>query len=405
VTGRPSSYPAAVWSWAEHLRHGGSTPWTRWVAQPTAGTGTPPEGWPVPGAASLELLRRAASTARDNRLDPSAFAAVADLLLHRSGPGRGLAQQPLVWPGERRRFGPPPVDPAHVPVEELVRAGVGVLTELLLAGPTPAEPAAVRRPLWPRTPGFVLAGPPVSTAVVRRELGALGHVEGGRDPRVLLLVEPFDRMLFEIWSARVQRGAPVRWGGFLTRWSGRRTLPPAADLPSIARDWAQQVGRDHVHLVSGEPSADALADLAGLRPGRAARRVPAGPRDLAPEGVDVLRRVNGVLHVRVDTSQREALAGMLAGRLETLAPGSTLSLPARFRDWASQRARRLADDLRADGYPVHGDLETLVPRWEARPVRPRRSAVLELVVRAALDQAAVNAQIWTSQTHTKEPSR
>ena len=93
---------------------------------------TVPRGWSVPGAAQLERVRRLALV---SQLDGATFTRLADVVLHRSAPGRGLAQQPLSWPvreGAPRRFGAPPTDPSAVPVDELVRVAVGTLTELLL---------------------------------------------------------------------------------------------------------------------------------------------------------------------------------------------------------------------------------------------------------------------------------
>ena len=173
VTSRPAGYREAAWSWTQHLRSAGSTPWPAWTGDP----GQPvPGDWVVPGAAQLELVRRLAER---SELDVRSFARLADLVLNRSGPGRGLAQQPLAWPGATTSFGPPPTDPGEVPLEELVRVGVGALTELLLAAPQAAvAPTSVRRRLLTRTPAFELDGSPVTTSAVRRALDVAGPREG-----------------------------------------------------------------------------------------------------------------------------------------------------------------------------------------------------------------------------------
>ena len=254
-----------------------------------------PPGWSMPGAAQLELVRRLARR-QDRRTggDADAFRSLADLVLGRSGPGRGRAQQPLSWTGAGegpRRFGAPPLDPSDVPVDELVRVGVGALTELLLRAPDAPAAHPARRRLFTRTPAFTLAGAPVTTSVVRQRLEAAGHVEGGDPPRVLLVVEPFDVTLAQVWSARVQRGAPVRWPGFVERWAGRRELPPSADYPALARLWAERVGaaRVHVLLAAADPMT-VTRDVARLldvdpTPHRALR----DPRwrDLSPSAADV----------------------------------------------------------------------------------------------------------------------
>ena len=397
VTGQPGpSYAAAVWSWEQHLRSGGRRPWRDW--RTTADPGTPPDGWSAPGAAQLELVRRAAASS--HRLGSTdLLAALADLVLSRSGPGRGRAEQPLAWSGGDvpgpRRFGAPAIDPADVPTVELVRLAVGLLTEVLL------DPGAVgsterrrepRRRLLTREPAFVLVGAPVTTCVVRRDLAAAGHLEGGRAPCVVLLAEPFDESLAQAWSARVQRGAPVRWRGFLQRWSGRDQLPPSADLGAIARDWAGRVGPQRVHVVTaaGDPSAatTTTAMLLGLGPRPARKRtVPRAPAlDLAAEQVDAMRRVNAVLKVRTRGEEHEAAVGRLRALLAQTPGVDRVTLPEVFRHWAAARAQRLADDLTSGGYAVHGRLEDLAPRFDQdRPTHPRTDRVLDVLLAACVD--------------------
>ncbi len=397
-SGPVPTYEQAAWSWTEHLRAGGSTPWTGWVASGNGAGATVPAGWVVPAAAQLELVRRVAALCSPDGPRPTGL---ADLVLARSGPGRGLAQQPLSWTGPRdgHRFGAPAVDPSDVPVEELVRVGVGALTELLLRAPVrPAETPAVRRRRFTRTPAFTLAGAPVTTSAVRRALAAAGHVEGGRSPEVVLLAEPFDRALAQVWSARVQRGAPVRWPGFVRRWSGRPELPPSADLPALARWWAEQVGPARVHVVVAPEGPEAAtrvtAGLLGLdpRPGRRHHQAPE-PRwkDLSPAAVDVLRRVNAVLNVRAPEATRGAVVRALVAELADDRPGHPLTVPDPFRTWALDRARAQAEEIRSGGYPVHGDLDRIVPRFEGLPSRPRDTDVLRVVLDACLGHLGTDA--------------
>lgn len=395
------AYEQAAWSWTEHLRSGGSTTWADWVASGAGADAKVPPGWVVPGAAQLEFLRRAAAGGV-----PDGLTELADVVLGRSGPGRGLAQQPLAWPGGGagpRLFGAPPTDPSDVPVDELVRVGVGALTELLLR---PAvghrERTSVRRRLLTRTPAFALAGAPVTTSAVRRALGAAGHAEGGRSPRVLLFAEPLDRALAQVWSARVQRGAPVRWEGFVERWSHRAALPPSVDVPALARRWADRVGAERVHVVVAPATYDdatrTAAEVIGVRtePPGALEAVFLHPRwkDLPPAAVDLARRVNAVLNVRAAGPARAAAVARLVLILEAAdGPGGTLTIPGRFQDWTRQRARRLAEDLRSGGYSVHGDLDRVVPQFEGLPTRPRRTDVLRVVEDACLGQAMTNVHM------------
>ena len=399
VPGRPQDQPAPTYeqvarSWTEHLRSGGTTPWAAWATSGGfPGTGrdvSVPAGWSPPGAAQLELVRRLALV---SELDEPTFARLADVVLHRSAPGRGLAPQPLSWPtseASAQRFGAPPVDPSDVPVDELLRVAVGTLTALLLAAPVPLGRTDVRRRRLTRTPAFALAGAPVTTSAVRGALAAAGHAEGGSSPRVVLVAEPLDVALAQVWSARVQRGAPVRWRGFVERWANRRELPPSADYPGLARRWAAEVGPGAVRVLVAPWDATAeTARLLGLDLGRT-RRPGLQPRwrNLSPAGVDVARRVNAVLTVRAGGAAREAA---VRGCAEVLAHVDDrprpLTVSEPFREWAVARARRVADDLRDGGYPVLGDLVGIVPRSQGLPTGPRRDDVLRVAVAACLRQA------------------
>ena len=382
----PAGYEQAAWSWTEHLRHGGTRTWTDWLSSGCGADAVVPGGWPVPGAAQLEVVRRLATV---SSLGEPAFTRLADLVLGRSAPGRGLAHQPLSWPDPPpgRRFGAPPADPSDVPGEELLRVAAGTLAELALGVPATRE-RPPRRGLLSRGARVEVVGAPVTAAAVRQRLG-LTTGSTGRVSDVVVLVQPFDRLLAEVWSARVQRGAPVRWRGFLRRWSGRPGLPPAADLPGLARQAADRVGAERVHLVGtdGDPTA-AVADVLGLRarPGEAPPRL----RDLGPEAVDLCRRVNAVLAVRVDRQRhRTALAGLVPA-LASPGHGDGLTVPRRRRRWALTRAEGLAEDLRSGGYRVHGDLGRLVPAF-AGVTGPDRGE--ELAV--ALSACARLGEEWT----------
>ncbi len=380
---------AAAWAWADHLRAGGTTPWLEWLEAADVADHDPSRG-AAPGAAQLEFVRRLAlrRTSGAGR-DAQTFADFADLILGRSGPGRGPAHLPLVWPGEQpRTVGAPPVDPARIPADELCRVGVGTIAELLVRAPEPPAPTAVRRPRrrpWRRA--FHLAGAPTTVARVREALAAAGHAEGGRSPEVVLLAEPFDEMLAQVWSSRVQHGASVRWVTFAGRWARREQLPPSADLPRIAAGWARRVGAQRVHVVSGPDPVRATADLLGLTPGETA---PTVPRSLSPASVDTLRRLNSVLHVRVPRDRLPAYVARAAELLPEVGADTDLAIPAAHRGWADARARRITEDLRAGGYAVHGDLDRIAPRHGGAP-HPRTPDVLDVVLATCLRAAELTA--------------
>lgn len=419
VSGRcTGGYPAAVAAWVEHLRAGGTTPWTDWAA----GDGRPSSVLPqdrldeVPvGAAECEFVRRLAVSARDHADDDAdrsaeEFASLADLVLSRSGPGRGRPAQPLPWPGpvdgsavSSVPTGPPALDPADVPDAELIRVGCGVLAELLIAsgprGPAAGSPAMPRRPLLTRVPAFRIEGAAVTTARLRRRLADRGVVEGGLSPLVLLVGHGLDAMLAQAWSARVQRGSQARWPGFVARWSGRDRLPSSADLPRIAKRWTERVGAGNVHLmVRAGPPAGEVAGLLGIAPesGGAWSGLAPAYRDLSPAEVDVVRRVNAVLAVRTGPEHaaglRRTLVAELADLLPRRHPPQALGVPPRLQPWARARALRMVEQLGSGGYVVHGDLERIMPRFEQPETRPPGSTVLRLLTLACLDLAGRNEQ-------------
>lgn len=386
---------AAAWSWADHLRAGGTTPWAQWVTTaPRDVPGIAGRGR-IPGAAQLELVRRLAESL-ERPAGPD-FAALADRALARSGPGRGPAHIPLSWPGDEpghgaaaARIGVPPTDPASLPADELARAGVGLLADLVASAPAPpvdddgtAGGRPGRRRPWHKA--FHLAGPPVTTAAVRRSLALAGHHEGGRARDVVLLAEPLDVALAQVWSTRVQRGAPVRWVTFAGRWARRDQLPPSTDLVAIASWWSGRVGAEHVHVVTGPDVRRTAAAAASVLGVSHVDTAPTDPRSLPPAAVDVLRRLNRVLNVRLPEAERSPRLRWVASRLPQ-DPAPALAVPERFRPWLEQRAARVAEDLVAGGYAVHGDLTGIAPRHDGAP-HPRNAEVLDLVLATVLDVA------------------
>ncbi|HET6625387.1 MAG TPA: hypothetical protein VFG63_03270 [Nocardioidaceae bacterium] len=395
MTAPPEAFDRAAWSWVDHLRHGGSTPWADWSA-PATGQPAPPgkDGSTLPAAAELEVVRRLATRPRHG-ID---FPAVADLVLRRSGPGRGLVDIPLAGTGRTGtpRIGTPPSDPGLVPDGELVRVAVGALAELLIETPAtdptdtgPSRMTARRRP-WER--GFRIAGPPVAGARLRASLAAAGHVEGGRRPRVLLVAGAFDEMLLQIWSSRVQRGSTLPWPKLVRRLAREDRVPLAMDLPRLAGQWADRVGAERVHVIIGgaDPGVwRTAAQIVGGPVPPIAEPAPGDVADLSPRATDVLRRVNEVLNVRVDPARLPAV--VRAGSAVLQGPGPALVVPDRQAAWAAERSRRMAQDLRAGRYAVHGEPGQVASRRDGDPDRVHAADVLDIALDACLRAAEQSA--------------
>jgi len=241
------------------------------------------------GPAKLELVRRL-----DLAWDGPGFDRLADRVLLRDPPGRGMNQLRVV-------------DPGDVPTEELIRVGTGVLLDLVLAAP-------VRRRSRVRERALPIAAP------------------------------TFDELMTRAWARRVQRGSGARWRTFYGWWAGRDQLPPSVDIAHLAARLSK--GRRPVEVYVGAAAA--------------AEVVP-----LSVEAVDLLRRVNPLLGVHVSDPgpARDTAATLLAGG--ALRP---LPAPGPHRPWARRRAERIAEQIGAGGYAVHGDLGEFVAGVPVRPM-------------------------------------
>lgn len=412
-------YESTADAWADHLRSGGTTPWLPFCSRrgPEPGADDRPAGpsrpWPAePRAVQLELVRRLALRARQSRAGPApaAFTALADQVLSRPTPGRGSADRPLAWPEDPSapadHRGAPPVDPSTLPAGELLRLSTGVVADLLVAlGPPVGPPVAPGSALgrlagsalagsglraWRRRrrPSYRVLGSTAAAATVRAALAGAGPPLGGglRDARVLVVVDSVDALLADAWASRVRHGSRTRWRTFVGACAARGTLPSSAGVDDLAAAWAARVGPDRVHVVAGR-TPEELAAALGLGATPTAPRDADGP--LPPYAVDVVRRANAVLRLRVPRESRPWYAGRLTevlGDVPAWAPSSPrggLRVPDRHRHWAATAGHRLARRLADAGYPVHGDLGVLSRQGGGPPGPPSRQT-LEAMLDAVL---------------------
>ena len=211
-------------------------------------------------------------------------------MLATAAPGRGLLDVPLPWPDAPRRFGTPPIDPAALPEEELIRLAVGVLAHLLPDVPR-STPEALPAP-WPLPwrRRFRLHGSPGTVAAVRKSLLAQGLVETDWRPTHVVIARPVPVMMAEWWAASVRDGGILKWSTAWRRAEAAGRLPPSIDVAGIADRLASRDrhGSDRVHVVvaSGAEEAAALtAEILGARPAEIQESGDAAVSDL-------LRRLN-----------------------------------------------------------------------------------------------------------------
>lgn len=374
----PSTTADPALTWVEHLRRGGSEPWTTWrdraadrAADLAAPAATPagPAG-PVPGAQQLELLRRlnAAGT-------PSVD--LAERVLGASAPGRGLPDLGLAGAGAPRPFGPRPVDPADLPLDELVRVASGVLADEVVAAGVP-EPERVPRARPWRT-RYRLVGDPVLAASGRADLVRLGRPEGGRRPVILVLGTDLGQMIVDAWTARSLGSGAPGWRDWLTPVARDRGLPPRIDLPAVADTWAERVGPGRVQVVL---DPDRIPRL--LRVRRPLTTVPA----LSADAVELARRVGQVVGVLAVPERRQALLRETLRPRLAAHPGPPLTLPPALADVVRQRAERMRAALTASRYPVHGDPKALLPVPRDGVAEPTDAGVLALAMRLLLEKGS-----------------
>ena len=351
-----------AWGWVAHLRDGGTTPWREW-----SGAGEP-HGRSLPGAQQLELLRRLNGAGR-----PGPDLAVQ--VLEASAPGRGRPDLELEGAVDPLAFGPPPVDPASLPEDELLRVAANVLAENLVAAGVPERRGAPRARLW--RPRYRLVGDPMLADPMRAALVEQGRPPGGRGSVVLVLGTDVGSLVAHAWTARsLAEGAPA-WRDWLTPYTRGRHLPRRVDLPRIARAWAERVGPERVRLVL-DPAE--VPRLVGVR-----RPLP-GPAPLSADAVDLARRVGQVLGLLAAAGRRRALLHQaLVPRLAGFG-GAPLVVPDEHADWLHARAVRVRDALLRAGYPVHGDPDRLLPVPRAGAPEPSDAGVLALALRLLLEK-------------------
>jgi hypothetical protein len=352
---------ARAWGWVAHLRDGGTTPWSDWGS---AAGADEQAGRYLPGAQQLELLRRL----NQERLPSPELAA---RVLATSAPGRGRPDLGLVGVLPPSAFGPPPVDPAALPPDELVRVATSLIAE---------DTAAAGNPLEPRTPRLlrrryrVLGDPDVATPL-RDALTADGRPPGGRRATVVIAGSDLASMLVHVWTAR-SLGAGVRpWPEWLASEVRRPDLPVRVDLATLAEAWVPRVGAGRVHVVLDDPRR-ATRLTAGLR-----RRVPAA-RPLSADAIELARRTSPVVGLLVTPERRTALMWHRLRPVLAAHPGEPLRLPSRLRPWLEEQTVVLRRRLAAGDYAVHGALAA--PDDRPGVAAPDEERVLALAIRLLL---------------------
>ena len=361
-----AEYADRVRAWAAALRAGSTQTWREFRDAPASpgalldrpheqGSTGPTGSGPLPGAAQLELVRRLSVTGADL----PEFAELADLALATSGPGRGLVDVPLPWPGSAVRTGTPPVDPEALPPDEVIRAATGVLVRLLESVDLTTTTRSSRswRPRSPWRRGFTLLGAPTTVGLVRAALLDAGLREGGPRTTCFVLGGPLDDLMVQRWAGRVRAGAAMRWPRMWRAAQANDRVPPAIALPMIAAHLVAELGAERVHVVLADDPNATLAAVAGVL------GAPAG--EIAPRSevlaTDLLRRLNPALTLAVGDEARRRVVDRVWPEIAGGEEPTSLGVPAGQFAWAVACGERMAEALARGRYAVHGDPGLVVP--------------------------------------------
>jgi hypothetical protein len=370
-TGPTISGERRAWAWVEHLRHGGTTPWTSFTVEGEA------RGPLLPGAIQLEVLRRLNLLAGVSPAQADQQS-LADRVLESSAPGRGQPDLQLAGALDWSGFGPAPVDPADIEPGALVRLAVGVLAELTVqSDPGPVEAPRPQRTMpWRR--GFRIVGNPLAGDQTREALARAGRRSGRRNPVAVVLADDLGGMFADLWAWRVQRTLCTTFPSWVGHWAKRDELPQPLDPATVAARWARRVGADNVHVVVQRHPAAEVARIVGAR-----QPLDAAHAGLSGAAAQLVRNTNGVLRVLVDADRHQHLLDTVL--LPWLADehGPRWAVPKRHEEWVRRRAERLREELTAGRYSLHGDLDLLVPR-AGNAQRPSDEAVLDIALRTLL---------------------
>ena len=350
---------ARAWGWVAHLRDGGTTPWADWGSRAVA---EEQASRFLPGAQQLELLRRL----NQLQLPPPEL---GDRILATSAPGRGRPDLGLVGVLPHSGFGPPPVDPADLPPDELVRVATALIAEDTVAAGDPLEvstPRLLRR-------RYRLLGDPEVADPIRATLSARGRPPGGRRSTVVVAASDLASMLVHVWTARALGAGAPPWPAWLAAEARRDGLPPRIDLATLAEAWVPRVGAGKVHVVVDDPPR-----VVRLTAGR--RRPVAMPRPLSADAIELARRTAPVVGTLVSPERRTALMRHRLRPVLAAHAGRPLRIPARYDAWLVEQTGLQRSRLAAGDYAVHGVLPAPARRRGASTPDDERVLALAMQV-------------------------
>jgi hypothetical protein len=223
------------------------------------------------------------------------------------------------------------------------------------------------------------------------------------------------RVIPSAWQESTQNRQTWTWPHYVSSLTGIGEDEPVAyrrfwkqhDLAVMATSWSAAVGAARVHLITVPPSGAPRDELwrrfcsvVGLDANRYV--VPDSVRGNPAVGAasaEFLRRLNERLG-DLDPATYERLVKRFLGK-RTLAHREDeprLALPARYQQWASDRAATMVDQLRSSGIDVVGDLDDLLPT-----VDPNASDVDQVTDHEVVDAALHAAHALVLELAAADP--
>ncbi len=257
----------------------------------------------------------------------------------------------------------------------LGRRQQGARKDSRITGAWQAMVDAIDRVGFDEAPVVLLCDEHLSLATPRQARAAVQSFPDA-EVHVVLTVRDLARTVPSAWQEDVKNRGTFDWSTFITavRDPAQVGTNPARgfwvrqDVPALAAIWAEQVGRERVHLVTVPPAGGPptlLVERLGSLVGFDATRLPEAARwaneNVGLVGTELVRRLSPLL-AHLDARQFDKLVKLtivrrLAERLEPVRHGLTEDELA----WATRRGAEMTQSVREAGYPVVGDLADLTP--------------------------------------------
>lgn len=171
------------------------------------------------------------------------------------------------------------------------------------------------------------------------------------------------------------------------------------DVVDVIRRWGEGLPPEQVHVVAVPSGKNRFrifklfGDVLEINPRSLTIPRAAGNASLGHEQAEMLRRVNVALGDQLTDVRNEyapVVRVFLTNRVLRKQSGTAIRVPPAHLPWCRAKAEAMVEELKREGYQVHGSLRDLVPPVEEEPEpfeEPSEEAVAATAVRALADVA------------------